>query len=99
MEHLKGNTQIKGKSIARTSIESYHSSDVQRKIPKQEKAVVIYLTKIEAQTSRGIASALGMERSSVTRTLFNLQEEGVVVVAKVAPCPITGRNVRWYSLP
>lgn len=97
-ENLKGSIKINGKNIAKTSIESYHSKDVKKKIPHQATMVKKYLSTIESQTSRGIAKKLELERGSVTRTLFNLEVKKIIHVLKIEPCPITGKNVRWYAL-
>ena len=93
------NIAIKGKQIATTSIKSYHSEEVKKKIPKQEKLVLDYLSKIKEANSRQIAKALDIERTSITRTIYNLQyKQGLVIITKEDQCPITSRQVRWYAL-
>ena len=93
------NITIGGKQIATTAIKSYHSKEVKEKIPKQEKLVLDYLNKIKEANSRQIAKALDIERTSVTRTIYNLQyKQGLVVITKEDKCPITSREVRWYAL-
>ena len=95
---LHKNIKIKGKNIALTSIKSFNDIRTQKIIKKQHQLVLIFLSEIREATSREIALRLNLERTSITRTLFNLKEEGKIIISDVRKCPTTNRSVRWYSI-
>jgi len=92
------NIKIKGKSIALTSIKSFNDPETQKIISKQKTRVKNFLQENTEATSREISQKLNIERTSITRTLFNMTESGIVTISDVRKCPITNRPVRWYSL-
>jgi DNA-binding MarR family transcriptional regulator len=52
-------------------------------------------------TSRQLSRKIGIERTNITRSIEDLEEETPpkIKVAKIEKCPITGKRVKWYSLP
>jgi len=93
------NIAINGKWIATTSIDSYHSKDLPNKMGKQALSVIKYLQKVNDATTRQLAKRLDIERTSVTRTIHNLQhKQGLVIITREDRCPDTNRVVRFYGL-
>lgn len=63
----------------------------------QEKRVLIYLTD-KAANSRQLSTDLKIDRTSMTRTLRDLEDYGLVRVESMAKCPITNRLTQFYTL-
>lgn len=55
------------------------------------------LTKNPPLTSRQIATKMQIERTNVTRTIRDLQDNGKAKVAYCAPCQTTGKKVEHYT--
>ena len=49
-------------------------------------------------TSRQLMKLARKERGNICRVLYNLEKAKTVEIIETAPCPITGRRVRWYQL-
>lgn len=63
-----------------------------------EKAKVLeLLSKCVPLTSRQIAFALEKERTNITRTLRDLQDERKIKVAFLAKCATTCKTVQYYT--
>lgn len=82
-----------------TQIESYKECLESNIISLQEQRVLEYLGSQETpRSSRQISTDTHIERSSITRTLYNLLNKGKIYIAKIDKCPITGRKVQFYTL-
>jgi|GEM_PF-3039657 len=91
------NYEAKKHNATATQIASFRQLNASGKRDVQAQQVLAYLRQNGAQTSRSIATALKMERASVTRTLFDLREDSKAYVAYAAKCPITNRTVEHYA--
>ncbi len=82
-----------------TSIKAWHEI-VAEGLPAREKELVCkYLSAVKIpQTSRQIAKALNKERGNITRSLFNLVEDGAVIVSHLGKCTTTGKMVKHYQV-
>ena len=63
----------------------------------QEKRVLIYLTD-KAANSRQLSTDLKIDRTSMTRTLRDLEDYGLVKVESMGKCPITNCLTQFYTL-
>ena len=97
-EHLERAIQRGKKKVAATSILSHREEMSKGKIDGLSGRIISLLKDGSAMTSRQIAKDLGSERNSVTSPIKGLEESGTIEVATVAPCPVTGKKVRWYRL-
>lgn len=70
------NIAIKGKMIAMTSIDSYCSNGVQKKMGKHALLIIKYFQTVDDASSRKLANKLNIKRTSVTRTRCNLEKMG-----------------------
>ena len=95
---MKKNIKIKGKSIAQTSIISYREEKKKGTFETEEKKVLNLLTNNKSMTSRAIAKALQIDRTNITRSIYNLEKSNKVHVLKRAKCPTTNKLVRWYTI-
>ncbi len=86
-------------NTAPTSIKAWHEI-VAEGLPVREKDLVCkYLSAVRVpKTSRQIAKALNKERGNITRSLFNLEEEGTVIVSHFGKCATTGKTVKHYQI-
>ncbi len=87
------------RGIPETQLESWKILQESDKPQKDKVKVIAALRKSGPLTSRALAKFTGCERTSITRTLYDLQYESkIVFVAAEKPCPVTKRRVRWYDL-
>jgi predicted ArsR family transcriptional regulator len=63
----------------------------------QEKRVLIYLSD-KAANSRQLSTDLKIDRTSMTRTLRDLEDYGLVKVESIRKCPTTHRLTQFYTL-
>ncbi len=86
-------------NTAHTSIKAWHEI-VAEGLPVKEKELVCkYLSAVKTpQTSRQVAKALKKERGNITRSLFDLVADDIVIVSHVAKCTTTGKMVKHYQL-
>lgn len=85
-------------NVADTSIESWHIIQADGQPQREKEAVYAILQEIQPATSRMISTALGIERTNITRSLKDLENDHKIKVAFTAPCKITGRRVYHYTL-
>lgn len=83
---------------SKTSIESYKKLQKSGKDIKEKKRVLLLMFEGKSLTSRGISNLLNIERTNITRTLSDLQKDGLVEVAYEDKCSITNRKVKYYRL-
>lgn len=85
--------------VAITSILSYRQLKL-KGIDINEAEYVLNFLRSEktSYNSREIAIKTGIERTSVTRILFNLIEANKIHVEKFAKCHITGKTVKFYAV-
>lgn len=67
------------------------------KINNQQKLILDLLTDGIARTSRQIAKALGMERTSVTGRITKLKENNLLDFEN-GICPTTNKKVEFYTV-
>jgi predicted transcriptional regulator len=66
-------------------------------IGKEKRTVLNALLKYGACTSRMLSTYLGIERTNITRSIYNLvNTDNLVVVACNKPCITTGKTVTYY---
>lgn len=93
------NKKKKNHLTTSTQIESYKRCLESNTINLQENRVLEYLSRqTDPQNSRQISIATHIERTSITRTLYNLLNEEKIYIAKIDKCPITGRKVQFYRV-
>jgi hypothetical protein len=82
-----------------TSILSYRQLIISG-LDVKESEIVFNLLKVSNRplTSREISMKTGIERTNITRTLFDLVEDQKVKVSKLDKCPITKKLVKYYTL-
>ena len=89
---------VRGKKIALTKLHSWRKWSASGKQESQEFQALVFLNTVESATSRQIATALGVERTSITRTIANLQMKKEIKILKIGKCPTTKRQVNWYCI-
>ncbi len=86
-------------NTAYTSIKAWHEIVAEGLPVREQELVCKYLSAVKIpQTSRQIATALKKERGNITRSLFNLVEEGTVTVSHLGKCTTTGKTVKHYQI-
>jgi predicted HTH transcriptional regulator len=92
----KGNKKHNTASTSRVSFKALNASG-QRQIEKQK--VLDALAKHQPATSRMLSKLLNIERTNITRTLYDLlNEDKKVKVAFEATCKTTGKSVNHYCI-
>ena len=89
---------VRGKQISLTKLSSFQQWNESGKKESQEIRTLVFLNTVPSATSRQIAKALQVERTSITRILANLQQKKEIKVLKIDKCPITAKKVNWYAL-
>ncbi len=90
--------QKKKHNTALTSRLSWHEC-LSCGLPIKEKELVLkYLNEHPQRTSRQISKDLHKERSNITRSLYDLVNDGLVEVLKIDRCRTTGKKVNYYSV-
>lgn len=83
--------------VAITSLLSYRQLKLSGLDIKETIYVLNFLRREKTpQNSREISIKTGIERTNVTRTLFNLVESNKIKVAKFDKCRMTGKTVKYY---
>lgn len=91
---------IKKHNTASTSRESFKQIN-KTGLPNKEKSLLLeVIGKHQPVTSRSLVQLTGIERTNITRSLFDLLHdlEPLIKEAFIAPCSITGKNVKHYTL-
>jgi len=90
----------KSHNTAETSRESFIVLSNEGRLIDQKKAIYQAIADHQPVTSRGLAKITGHERTSVCRSLYDLQNEiaPAIKVAHIDKCEVTGRRVKYYSL-
>lgn len=90
----------KNHNTAITSIESFKALNESGQRLRERAKVLEILTDCQPLTSRSISNILGIERTNITRSLFDLVNETNprVKVAYIDKCPVTNKKVKWYAL-
>lgn len=85
--------------IAITSILSYRQLKLTGLDLKESEYILNFLRRGKIpHNSREIAIKTGIERTNVTRTLYDLIESNKIKVEKLAKCSITKRTVKYYTI-
>lgn len=84
-----------------TSIWSYY--DEENNFPRLQDQVLAILENSPPMTARAIRDAMAkrwqwIELSSISGILNALHKEKMLIEAKIDPCPITKRKVRYHAL-
>lgn len=87
-----------GRRVAQTSKEIWEQLKESGKPQKENRRVLKFLNENDVQTSRMIAVGADLERTSATRCIRSLQDQGLIHIVKKDNCPTTGVRVRWYSV-
>ncbi|GEM_PF-5229464 len=84
--------------VADTSVLSYKEELAKGRFTTLAEQTKQLLAAGKALTSRQISNALGVERSSITAPIKQLETAGEIVIAYLAKCPTKGKKVRHYKL-
>lgn len=91
------NTNIRKKGVAETSKLAFEELKISGKLSDQARKVFEVIREYNPVNSRQIASLSDLERNSITRAIYDLEEMGKIYVFKKDKCPITGKSVKFYS--
>jgi hypothetical protein len=84
--------------VSSTSKESYRQLKLFGQDRKEREVVLQLLgTSPRPLNSREISIKTGIERTSITRCLHDLEKSDSVIVACIGKCRITDRNVKYYT--
>ncbi|MCC8426584.1 hypothetical protein [Mucilaginibacter sp. UR6-11] len=85
--------------VAETSLQAYREI-IREGLIKKEKTIVIKLMRNihNPVTSREIMNITGKERGNITRVLYDLLKQSIVVISHKDKCSVTGRTVQFYKL-
>lgn len=86
------------RAVAITSIWSYIDLINSGQPIQENKRVLVTLHRNPPLTSRKISRLTGIERTNITRVLYDLQKLNLVEVDKFDQCNITGKKVKYYRL-
>ena len=95
MVKIRKNNEIRG--VADTSKKAFSELKESGKLSDQARKVFDVIRDNSPINSRQIASVADLERNSITRAIYDLEELGKVYVFKKDKCPITGKTVKFYS--
>jgi predicted HTH transcriptional regulator len=84
-------------NVADTSIKAYYEIKAEGLIESEEQLIYRLIQDQEPVTSRQLMCSSSKERGNITRTLFNLVEDGKVKIAYKDKCQTTGKTVRYYA--
>lgn len=90
--------KIDGNRIANTSIKSYNSEATKATREKYWTQIVNYLIDNPSRTSRQIAKALNIERTTLTGVLRKMQDVKLIYISTIVVCNHSNREVRCYSI-
>lgn len=100
-----GDLVTKGKDTTKhntaiTSIEAFKAINANGQRLKEKNIVLEVIRENQPVTSRMISRISGIERSNITRSLFDLVHDRPALVkeAKIDTCPETNKRVKWYAL-
>jgi predicted HTH transcriptional regulator len=67
---------------------------------REKKVVLNAIQQKQPVTSRMISRITGIERTNITRSLFDLVHDSPPLIkeAYIEKCPETGKRVKWYAL-
>lgn len=93
----------KVRGVAITSIEAYRQLVESGQMKRKADRVYRHLDQHGPLNSRQIANQLNMERTSVTRSLYDLIETEepaipLIEILEKKPCKITGKKVYYYQV-
>jgi len=91
-------TNKNGRNVSHTQIMSWAMLQHSGEVVGEEATALSYIKAKGLVTSRLLTEQCGKERCHWTRVLHNLVKAGKLEIAKIAPCPTTGRKVQWYGL-
>jgi phage regulator Rha-like protein len=81
------------------SIASFKECLATGQISKERRIVLDTLIKYGACTSRMVSAYTGIERTNITRSIYNLINlDNLVVVAYSKPCVTTNKTVSYYNI-
>lgn len=85
-------------NAADTSVESFIALCNEGELIREKKECYEAIKIYGPITSRRLAEVTKKERTNITRSIYDLQNEihPAVKVAFKKKCPVTGKNVRWY---
>lgn len=94
---LRNRTVIR--RLPRTSIESYKKCLQTDIFANEEKKILEALRLFGACSSRDLSLRLEIERTNVTRAIYNLMKKDrpMIRVGYIKQCPVTGRRVNYYT--
>lgn len=96
------NKNLKGRSKRQplTAIESYHKCLQTDMFQVEELKVIDALRVAGPVNSRMLSRITNIERTNITRTLYNLinRDKPVIKIAEVKECNVTGRRVNHYGM-
>jgi DNA-binding MarR family transcriptional regulator len=85
-------------NTAETSRESYREAIRSGLIQKEKHVVLAHIKQHQPITARQVSYGCGIEKSNITRCLYDLVKAEHVKVSFVEKCPITERRVGYYTL-
>ena len=87
-------------NTAETSIQAFQILSNEGRLIDEKKACYEAIKKFGPITSRRLSELTKKERSNVTRSIYDLQNEiqPSIKVAFKKKCPVTGKNVKWYAV-
>ncbi len=95
-KNLKGSVRIKGREVPLTQIYSWRLIQLTDRVIHEKEKLLAALKEFGPMSSRQLSRITGIERSSINRTVKNLENEGVIKVHYIDKCATTGKPVRHY---
>lgn len=96
-EDLSEGTKKHNTSI--TSIESYKAIDDTGQRLQEKKIVIDAITQYQPVTSRMLSTITGIERTNITRSLYDLVHDAPSLIkeAFIDKCAVTHKRVKYYT--
>jgi len=80
------------------SIIAYNQFKAENKDIKEAEYILSILPEIQPITSRELSNITGIERTNITRVLYDLKNANIIKEAFSAKCGKTNRTVSFYCL-
>jgi len=97
--HKRQSEDNKKHNTAITSLESFTALNKSGKRLREKQIVIEAIRQNQPVTSRSLSKITGIERTNITRTLYDLVHDSPAIIkeAFIGYCPETERRVKFYT--
>jgi predicted transcriptional regulator len=92
------NNDTPRRNVADTSRECFNQIKKEGQLKKEAEIVLQLISDHQPITSRRISYLTKIERTNITRSLYDLEAIGRIKHPVTDKCPVTNKRVRFYTL-